>query len=213
MIDRAWQEHVRRLLEADYLSASDSRGQSGFRGDAARWERARRITTKAVERDGSFLDVGCANGLLMESIVSWAAEDGWRLEPYGLDILESMVQLARRRLPHWADRIFYGDAMRWRPAQRFDLVYAHVDLAPAERLPALVHRLLDEVTAPGGRLILGSYGSSSRRQPPTSVADLLHSSGFTVAGAAEARDDDGSLLTKVAWVQVPASAAASQRIP
>lgn len=203
MIDSAWQEHVRRLLEADYLSSSDPRAQSGFRGDAARWERARRLIMRAIERDGTFLDVGCANGLLMKSIASWAAEDGLRVEPYGLDILESMVQLTRRRLPHWQDRIFHGDVVAWQPPRHFDFVYAHLEVAPAERLPTLIERLLQEAAAPEGSVILGSYGSSSRGRPPPPVADLLHSWGLAVAGAAEAVDEDGALLTKVAWVEAP----------
>jgi hypothetical protein len=37
----------------------------------------------------------------MESVVEWADH---RIEPYGLDIAPRLVELARERLPHWADR-------------------------------------------------------------------------------------------------------------
>ena len=70
--DEPYHAETRRLLEGAYLEAEDPRGGSGFRGDAGRWERARRPIASAVDRDGTFLDVGCANGLLMESLVEWA---------------------------------------------------------------------------------------------------------------------------------------------
>ena len=98
--DNDYYAMTRALLERAYLTAEDSRGGSGFRGDKVRWERARRPILSAVERDGTFLDVGCANGLLMESVAAWASEDGFRVEPYGLDLIESLAALARRRLPH-----------------------------------------------------------------------------------------------------------------
>ena len=69
------------------------------------WERARRFIFAAVNRDGTFLDVGCANGHLMECAVTWLAEAGVSIEPYGLEILPDVAALARQRLPHWADRI------------------------------------------------------------------------------------------------------------
>ena len=58
----------------------------------------------------------CANGLLMESIVEWAA---FPVEPYGLDFAPRLVARARERLPRWADRIFLGEALTWEPPHRF----------------------------------------------------------------------------------------------
>lgn len=68
MAPKDYYEETRDLLERPYLEAEDPRGGSGFRGDEARWERARRPIVSAIDRDGTFLDVGCANGLLMESV-------------------------------------------------------------------------------------------------------------------------------------------------
>lgn len=105
----AWNTHTLATLEPAYLSASDPYGGSGFRGDARPWRRARRVIAEAIHRDGTFLDVGCANGLLMESIVAWAREKGRQVEPYGLELCEAIAAEARHRLPHWAERIFVGD--------------------------------------------------------------------------------------------------------
>jgi hypothetical protein len=40
------------------------------------WERFRRVVVAPIETEASFLDIGCANGPLMESVVEWAHEDG-----------------------------------------------------------------------------------------------------------------------------------------
>ena len=60
----------------------------------------------------------------MESVAAWCAERGLAIEPYGVDISPALAELARRRLPQWADRIWVGNAVNWRPpgAMRFDYV-------------------------------------------------------------------------------------------
>jgi hypothetical protein len=47
----------------------------------------------------------------MESLATWAGEEGYRVEPYGPDLIGSLAALARRRLPHWSERIFVGNVM------------------------------------------------------------------------------------------------------
>jgi SAM-dependent methyltransferase len=110
-----WYAENSRLLETAYLSSADARGQSGLNGDAANWERRRKVIVEAIDRDGSFLDIGCANGSLMETIVVWATERGHDLEAYGLDISPKLAALARTRLPAWTDRIFVGNAIALTP--------------------------------------------------------------------------------------------------
>jgi hypothetical protein len=50
------------LHEAKYLAGSNPRLQSGFGRDERDWERFRRPVVAPIDRDGSFLDIGCANG-------------------------------------------------------------------------------------------------------------------------------------------------------
>ena len=107
--EAGWYSAMRALLERAYLASDDLYAQSGMAADAARWERARRPIVDAIDRDGTFLDVGCANGLLMESLQAWAAAAGHRIEPYGLDYSAGIADMARRRLPHWAQRVFDGN--------------------------------------------------------------------------------------------------------
>lgn len=148
------------IHEAKYLAGTNPRQQSGFGRDARDWERFRRSVVAPVDRDGSFLDIGCANGLLMESVVAWARDGGHRIEPFGLDISEKLAELARRRLPQWRDRILVGNALFWEPPMRFDFVRTELVYVPPSCRRQYAERLLDRFVSPGGRLIICSYGSS-----------------------------------------------------
>lgn len=200
--EEAWYAEDRALVETAYLTTDDPRGQSGMSGDATRWERGRRPIVADIDRDGSFLDVGCANGLLMESVAAWATADGHRIEPYGLDHSPAIADLARRRLPGWADRIFVGNVADWTPPRRFDFVRTELVYVPPKRQLDLVARLLREVVAPAGRLIVCSYGSATRPTPRAEpVGDILRGWGHLVAGEAEGADLNGVVITRVAWVR------------
>ena len=62
----------RRQLASLYLAdPSNPYQQWGRSSGADRWEETRRCIADAVNRDGSFLDVGCANGLLLETLEQW----------------------------------------------------------------------------------------------------------------------------------------------
>ena len=156
------------FFEQAYLVCEDPRAQSGFAGDERAWERARRPIAEAVDRDGSFLDIGCANGYLLESIVHWSKH---RVEPYGLDFAPELVELARSRLPQWADRIFLGEALSWDARRRFDFVRTELCYVIPACERELARRLLERVVAPGGRLIVCSYGA---RHSPLARGQLAH---------------------------------------
>lgn len=102
-----------RTIELVYLRATTVEGGSGFEGTAAEWRAQREPVVAGIQRDGTFLDAGCANGLLMESARRWCAERGVHVEPYGIDLAPGLVELARRRLPQWAERIWVGNAVSW----------------------------------------------------------------------------------------------------
>lgn len=161
--DATWVRDNVRVLEEHYLRAPTPEGQSGKLGDPALWEISRRLVVRAVHHDGTFLDVGCANGLLMESVHRWAGEDGLRLEPYGVDASARLVDLAGTRLPQWRDRLYVGDALMWIPPRRFDFVHTMVDLVPPARRAEWLRRMLVEFVAPGGRLIVRDYEGIGER--------------------------------------------------
>jgi 8-oxo-dGTP pyrophosphatase MutT (NUDIX family) len=182
-----------RLLEEHYLRAPTPVAQSGKHGNAADWELARRLVVRPVHHDGTFLDLGCANGLLMESVRRWAAEDGRLLDPYGLDASERLVELARRRLPHWRDHFFVGDALTWTPPRRFDFVHTMVDLVPARRRADWLGRVLREFVAPAGRLIVRDYAG---------IGERLRDWGLPVAGVTLQERGDRP-AQEAAWMEAP----------
>lgn len=199
-----WYRRNAALLEDAYLAAADPAAVSGKSGGFEAWESGRRVIAEAIDRSGTFLDVGCANGLLMESMVRWAAEREHVLEPYGLDISSALAVVAAGRLPAWADRIFTANAMTWEPPRRFDFVRTELAYVPYHRRGLYVHRLLDRVVAPGGRLIVCFYGSGRRPEVPAEpAAETLTAMGFAVAGRSEALDSDGRSTTRVAWIDRP----------
>jgi len=199
--DEAWHERVLGIVEPAYLAAPTPQGQSGHSGDAAGWEHARRLLLDAVPDEPGeavdVLDIGCANGHLMESLAAWAAADGRVLEPYGVEISARLAELARSRLPHWADRIWTGNAMMWAPPRRFAVVRTGLDYVPPRRREELVDRLLTEAVAPGGRLVVGVF---NEEKGSDTVADLLGAWGHHVAGSASRAHRDPRLRYKAVWV-------------
>jgi SAM-dependent methyltransferase len=173
--DARWFAEMSAIFEAAYLAGENPRAQSGFGGDEARWEAARRPIADAIDRGGTFLDIGCASGHLLESLVEWTPH---QIEPYGLDLASALVDLARERLPAWADRIFIGNALTWEPPQRFDFVRTELVYVPAERRRPFVERLLAEVVRPGGRLIICGYGSPRSGIVPDPVCAIVRTWGF-----------------------------------
>jgi SAM-dependent methyltransferase len=190
------------LHEAKYLAGANPRQQSGFGRDERDWERFRRPVVAPIDRDGTFLDVGCANGLLMESVAAWAREDGHRVEPYGLDISAKLAELARRRLPWWRERIFTGNALFWEPPLRFDFVRTELVYVPGTLRRRYAERLLERFVAPGGRLLVCAYGSSrpegARAEP---LVDELRGWGLPIHRVDDAvSPEHGFVITRVVSV-------------
>src|SRR5262245_23140311 len=114
-----WHEAMAALIKPSYLTADNPYRQAGHSGDAGTWEASRGFIAEALHRSGTFLDAGCASGVLMESVQRWGARGNLNIEPHGVDIVPELAQLAQRRLPHWADRIHVGNIRTWQlPGRR-----------------------------------------------------------------------------------------------
>jgi SAM-dependent methyltransferase len=184
--DEAYFRDNVRTLQRAYLRAATPQGGSGFGGDLAQWRARRQQVADAVPGDGTFLDVGCANGFLVESVVAWCAERGVHVEPYGIDLAPEVVALARRRLPQWAGRFRVGNALDWvdPDGRRFDVVHVLLDAVPPARRAALLAHHLTATVAPGGRLLVGDY--AARTEPRTDA--VLRELGVEPAGWLPSRD-------------------------
>jgi hypothetical protein len=186
-----------RTLEESYLAADDPIRQSGFGGGAARWRVERAPILDALGGDGALLDIGCANGYLLECLVAWGRDRGLRITPFGLDYGAGLIALARTRQPQFADHFFTGNAWEWQPPRRFRYVYTLHDCVPSDRLAAYIERLLERVVAPSGRLIVGAYGSRSRKLPPLDIGAWLRAAGWTVAGTGAGGEPPNA---RFAWI-------------
>ena len=191
-----FREGVRSMTRA-YLAGTTPEQGSGFGRDAAAWRAARLEVADAVPRSGTFLDVGCANGHLAASVVDWCAERGLAVEPYGVDLAPDLVAEARRRLPHWADRFWVGNAVDWAhpEARRFDVVHTLIDCVPAGLRGAMLDHSL---AAPGGRLVVSHYSAPAGGR----TDDLLRGLGYEVGGFCPSHERKRA-AAGTAWIPAP----------
>ncbi len=186
--DAGWHAANAGLIVPAYLAAETPEGGSGSSRDAAGWERARSLVADATEVGQSFLDIGCANGHLMESMARWAG-----VEPYGLDISPELAELARRRLPHWADRIWVGNALDWTPPRRFDVVRTAIDYVPVPRRQELVEHVLSYA----GRLVIGVFNEERELR---TQEELVTGWGFEIAGRSDREHPHPRIAYKAFWI-------------
>jgi SAM-dependent methyltransferase len=208
--DEEYSARVVGWLEDSYVAADergDVCGGSGSSGDMAHWKARHQPIASAFNRDGTWLDVGCANGLLMATLPNWVAESGYTIEAYGLDLGARIAERARIRYPQFAERIWTGNVMSFEPPIRFDFVTALSDAVAPNRCVAMVERIARLYLKKGGRVILSCYGPGGFITPTKASADdprrFIAEAGLRVAGYAENRDAASGLLkTRAAWADV-----------
>lgn len=189
-------EHL-KALEKSYLSETDPIRQSGFSGGAKRWREERQPILEAVDTDGEFLDLGCANGYLLECLIKWASVRSISLTPYGLDQGTKLIELARKRFSEYRDNFYAGNAWDWKPPMKFRYVYTLYDCVPLNFLEEYIRRILQRMVCEGGRLIVGAYGSRSQDIPPFDVEGFLKSAGFSPEGKTSGGNP---AITSFAWI-------------
>ena len=178
-----------------YLSRDNPRAQSGHGSDIYRWRNVRWMILEPVYHDGTFIDIGCANGHLIESLDRWMRSTDVHVDFYGLEISQGLFDLAQRRLPDFASRLFLGNALYWKPPFEFDYVYTMIlpDIPGDLRKPFL-ENLYGNYVKPDGRLILGPWNT---RQ----IEEELPKLGFTPSGYCEKSVPGTSDETKrIVWI-------------
>jgi SAM-dependent methyltransferase len=204
-----WFDEMRRAMEAAYIGREAPWQESGFSGPEERWTALRKPVADCIERPGAFLDIGCANGFLLECVARRTAERGIAVELHGLDLSEALVRRARVRLPAHSDRLWVGNALTWTPPRRFDFVRTELVYVPAERERDYVRRLIADYLVEGGLLLVANYleGSSNPERhivagahPTTDIRSRLGELGFEVAFIRDGLDAVKGRRTRVAVV-------------
>ena len=160
-----WFLSLQKELEEAYLQHDEPWKQSGFSGPEERWVKCRKPIADCIEASGSFLDIGCANGYLLECIVKWTAERNLNITPYGLDLSERLTGLAKQRLPEYQQNIYADNGWLWDNPIRFDYVRTEVVYVPDHLQRQYIERTIDSYLADEGKLLLTEYRS---RKDPTS---------------------------------------------
>lgn len=166
--------------EADYIIYEEPWRQSGFAGPEERWEKCRKPIADLVTKSGTFLDIGCANGYLLECIMKWKFEIGINIIPYGLDIGEKLVALAKERLSKFADNMFIGNAFYWIPPMKFDYVGTELVYVPDELKKQYIERLKKDFLNEDGALLVCEYRPSKIDVQDPWVNEVLEDYGFNI---------------------------------
>ena len=199
-----WFDANKTLLETAYLTGQQPWQQSGVGLHTPRtfadWETLRRPIADCVDRSGSFLDIGCANGYLLECLLLWVSERGPVIDPYGLDLSEKLIELAKERLPHFAHHFYVGNAWTWIPPQTFDYVRIELVYVPTELYQQFVSLLLTRYLNPHGRLLIAEYRGRQQTESAITIDSYLAELGVPVKYI-KVGVLDGMEMTRVAVVE------------
>jgi hypothetical protein len=136
----------------------------------------RRPIADAIEKSGSVLDIGCANGYLLESLQKWLEPKGIMIEPHGLDVSAALLEEAKRRVPDGA--FYHANVWGWKAPRKYDYVLTELVYVPEEYQQFYLGGLLREAIAESGRLVVSQYSSDIRRE--VDLKTQLASMGFEV---------------------------------
>ncbi len=148
--------NFKALIEGSHVTGGDPQGLLEY------WIQNRQPICDAIEKPGTFLDIGCANGFLLACLQLWSAH---QITPYGVDIDAGSLAMARDLLPEYASH-FAQLSLGALPTRAnlglptgFDYVYWNVwdGLDFDEPLCQTYAENAFAAARGGGRLILGFY--------------------------------------------------------
>lgn len=197
---KQWFVELRERLESAYLVSDEPWKQSGFSGPEERWEACRKPIADCMERSGTFLDIGCANGYLLECIMRWAGERGFSIIPYGIDLSTKLVALARKRLPGFENNLVVGNGLTWEPPRRFDYVRTELCYVPKELQEHYITRLIEVFLSEKGKLLVAEYRSRKDDQEREWQEGFLESLAVTI-GEIRSGTWEGRELTRIVSVR------------
>lgn len=198
---RDWFTSLKEELETAYLKNDKPWEQSGYYGSEEKWVQARKPVADCIETSGSFLDIGCANGYLIECVIRWTAERNLTVSPYGLDISEKLVELARARLPGYSANLYTGNGWDWENPVKFDYIRTELVYVPEHLRKRYIERIMKEYLVKEGRLLLCEYGRSPASEHGLSLKSMLEEWGYSVVKQVSGYYDGDALASRVTVVE------------
>jgi cyclopropane fatty-acyl-phospholipid synthase-like methyltransferase len=154
--EKRWFENRNLLITNIYLKGDNPRKQSGHTGDEQRYRYTQGMLLEALYKSGSLIDIGCANGYLLEKLNQWIKNLDLRIDFHGLDISKELIALAKERLPSWKDHFYAGNALYWNSTKRFDYICVReLTYVPTNKQRSFFFHLYNDILADNGRLIIG----------------------------------------------------------
>jgi SAM-dependent methyltransferase len=122
---------------------------------------ARKFIADTIPKSGTILDIGCANGFFLRCLQEWAPSH--KLTPYGVDINANSISESRKIYPELSNNFAvqnFRDYLKEGPPKGLPKTYDYIyfSILKLNDKPEIINHLLSQVN-PGGRLILGFYGS------------------------------------------------------
>ena len=162
--ENEWFAALKNKLEQSYIRHSEPWKQSGFFISKEAWEKCRRPIADCIEESGTFLDIGCANGYLLECLLEWTGKKGIRIIPYGLDLFPRLIDLAKKRLPEYEGNFYIGNGWNWNNPIQFDYVRTETVYVPECLQKSYIERIINLYLKERGKLLVAEY--RSRKDDP-----------------------------------------------
>ena len=109
---------------------------------------------EGVHKDGTFLDVGCANGVLLRDLCMWAKEKSINLIPFGFDINRKLIEESRKKIPLHRTNFKVDKEDNYKINKKFTFI--RMPLRNGRGRQRLLKKYLGMLES-GGRLVITCY--------------------------------------------------------
>lgn len=154
-------EEFKRLISpSSFLSIIEKNCSSGLYED---WEGKRKFITSSINISGSILDIGCAGGFFLRSLMEWSE---YELIPYGIDIVPEYIKAAQELFPEYKDHfaILNLNKIDQLSSTTLPINYDFIYWSTSDRQdltePRVIETIKKLLTMTTHRLILGFYGTN-----------------------------------------------------
>lgn len=178
--EKKWFDSLKDELEESYIRHNEPWKQSGFLISKDAWVKCRKPIADCIEESGTFLDIGCANGYLLECILKWIGEKGIKIIPYGLDLSRRLIDLAKKRLPQYKANLYIGNGWNWASPIQFDYVRTEAVYVPECLQKSYIERIINLYLKERGKLLVAEYRSRKDDPKKPWVDKTLKDWGFKV---------------------------------